>query len=174
VLVTAQALLASRAGKPPASGAAAAGGDDAGGGGDQVQGLAASFALAPPDGEPDENKKFIRKLVITAVPAPPPDPKAWSGPGLRTSTARVRSGPELAAALQEGLAGPAAGHALEGRGEQGVNRALRALLAVQAEAGAPLAVWPWYGAVEDVAAAARGEARSVPGTVLLVRREEEQ
>jgi hypothetical protein len=160
VLVTAQEMLASSAARGAAEGAAAA-----------PAGLAATFALAPPDGDPDENKRSIRKLVIAAVPAPPPVPAAWSGPGARTSTGRVRATGELAAALRGGLDGPSGGHALEARGEQGVNRALRAVLALQAELGEPLAVWPWYGAVEDAAAAARGDAGKVaPGTVLLVRR----
>lgn len=148
VLVTAQEMLASRG-----------------------SGLAATFQLAPPDGEPDHEKRSIKKLIVGAVPAPPPDPSQWAGPGLRTSTARVRGVAELAASLKEGVTGDAGGHALEGRGEQGINRALRAVLALQAEMGEPLAVWPWYGPVEDVGAgASREDERVVPGTVLLVRR----
>lgn len=134
-------------------------------------GLAATFQQSNPDGEFDQQKRSIRKLVIGAVPAPTPVPGDWAGPGLRTSTASVRGTAELAAAVRAGLDGAAAGHALEARGEQGVNRALRAVLALQAELGEPLAVWPWYGAVADAAAEGRGEApRTVPGTVLLVRR----
>ncbi|KAI8474420.1 MAG: hypothetical protein J3K34DRAFT_518161 [Monoraphidium minutum] len=148
VLVTAQEMLASRG-----------------------AGLAATLQQAAPDGEPDHEKRSIRKLVIGAVPAPPPRPGDWAGADDRTSTAVVRGPAELAGALRGGLAGPRRGHALEARGEQGVNRALRAVLALQSELGAPLAVWPWYGAVADAGAAARGEGpRSVPGTVLLVRR----
>jgi hypothetical protein len=147
VLVTAQEALAARGG-----------------------GLAATFALAPPDSS-DPQKQTIRKLVTGVVPAPAPAPEEWpSAEGLRTSTGAVRGVPALAAALRDGLSGPAAGHALEARGEQGVNRALRAILALQAEVGEALAVWPWYGAVDDAAAAARGERRTVAGTVLLVRR----
>jgi hypothetical protein len=98
-------------------------------------------------------------------------PAEWAAPGLRTSANAVRSTADLAAAVRAGLDGAASGHALEARGEQGVNRAMRAVLALQAELGEPLAVWPWYGAVADAAAEARGEGpRTVPGTVLLVRR----
>ncbi|GBF89560.1 hypothetical protein Rsub_02278 [Raphidocelis subcapitata] len=148
VLVTAQEMLASRG-----------------------SGLAATFQYTSPDGTPDSEKRTMRKLVVGAVAAPAPDPAEWSAPGLRTSTAAVRDTASLAAALRAGVESAAGGHALEGRGEQGVNRALRAVLALQAELGEPLSVWPWYGAVADAAAAARGEeGRAVAGTVLLVRR----
>jgi hypothetical protein len=137
----------------------------------RADGVAATLQLAPPDGDPGREKRSIRKLIIGAVPAPPPRPAEWTGAGDRTSTAVVRGAGELAAALRAGLESERGGHALEARGEQGVNRALRAVLALQGELGEPLAVWPWYGAVADASAAARGEGeRAVPGTVLLVRR----
>jgi hypothetical protein len=177
-LVTAQEMLARRAARAAGGAAGAAGAPAAAAG--AAFGLAATLQLAPPDGEADREKRSIRKLVVACVPAPPPDPSDWSGPGDRTSTSAVRGAADLAAALRAGLAGPRGGHALEARGEQGVNRALRAVLALQAELGEPLAVWPWYGAVgggggggADGDAAEGGGAaapRLVPGTVLLVRR----
>ena len=139
-------------------------------------GLAATLQLAPPDGDFDNEKRSMRKLVVGAVAAPPPRPEEWSAPELRTSTKRVRAAPDLAAALRRGLDSPAAGAVLEARGEQGVLRALRGLFALQAELGEPLAVWPWYGAVSDQgeedgqSGGGGGGGGDVPGTVLLVRR----